>query len=228
MPVNLIEVKAGVGAFIVVPENIERGFLTVQELTGKRLTSKLAGMRTLPMETVERGETHEMALRRMLFESADTGKSGEEIGLSFVKDKDHLTKQKLARCELSLGVVLHAYLIETTPDVVTRPGSWTHEVGEVEWTTLDDILLQPTGTLRFRPGVYETTLGYLQYLESLREGRCFSPSMYRYSELKNQVPSTVFDLMESGAIGTEVQSLLVQSPQPLRVLEELTHSLSRL
>src|SRR3989304_9003351 len=150
MPTELVEVKAGVGALIVVPEDLNRGFLTVQELTSKRATSKLAGMKTLPMETVEPGETHEMALRRMLFESAGTGESGgEEVGLSFVKDEDHLTKLKLARCELSPGVVLHAYLIETTPDVAIRSGSWTHEVREAEWTSLEDILLQPTGTLRF-------------------------------------------------------------------------------
>ncbi len=189
----LQEQVAGVGAFIVVPSIPELGFLTIEEQSSKRLTNKLKGMRSLPMETIEIGENHQQALERLF---------REEVRIPVISHPDNLTRLKLSTCELTEGVILHAYLIELAPTLhpFGEIGSHKDEVGNVDWTNTMDVLMAK-GSLRFRPGVFEVVSSYIGYRA---RPETFTP--FVYTRLRDQVPMGIFDLMEQGISQTEALS----------------------
>lgn len=64
---------SGVGIFAVKPDNT---VLTIQELTNKKTSQKKAGERSIPMETVKRGETFRDALVRLTQEEVSSSRFG--------------------------------------------------------------------------------------------------------------------------------------------------------
>jgi len=59
---------SGVGALIVPTDIIGNSFVTIVEQDTKRNKNKLRGMRSLPMETVEKEENHRQAIKRLFTE----------------------------------------------------------------------------------------------------------------------------------------------------------------
>lgn len=177
----------GVGALIVVPEDPDRGFLTLKELISKRSTHKVAGMRTLPMETLELGETHANAWDRL---------TKEEIQLGNVTyDSTVVGDNILCLCELRPGAVLHVSILEVPADAAIIIGSESQEVSDLRWTRFDDVLNAPRGDLGLRPGTREVVQSYLAY--KMKPGD-YSPRVYRYHNLQDKIPHRIFDLIEDG------------------------------
>lgn len=171
----------GVGAFIITPDNF---FLTIRELTTKRLTGKIAGMRSLPMETVEDRETDEQALTR-LFE--------EEVEVSGLNGLEG--KALLCRIQLTNEVWLHTYLIRV-PDILhTEVGTDANKISEPAWININEILKSKPSERRFRPGVRESIKSYASYLQ---DPAGFQPDIYFRCE--DEVPQEVFDHVEREAM----------------------------
>lgn len=171
---------AGVGAFIVDAQNPLRGFVTVEEMTTKKKTNKLRGMKTYPMETIERGEDHNQALDR-LFQ--------EEVTMTPTLA---LTRIKLGQYELIPGVMLHTYLFEANSDVMALIGSASSEVRDPKWTTFEEVKSASIGA--FRAGVYETVMNYLDYLRNPRNFQTRT-----YINLRDRIPQEVFEFIAGGA-----------------------------
>lgn len=189
------ERTTGVGALIVVADTHRPDFLTIEETRTKRSSGKLKGMRSLPMETVEDGETHQQALARLL---------QEEVRLNTVCLAGELIRLKLGRYELTPGVVLHAYVIEAPRDSGISVGSGV-DVQRPEWTSIEEVLATSRGSLRFRPGVKEIITTYLDYLQ---DKESFQQVIYSSDELANTVPNDVYDLIDQGTNETEALSQL--------------------
>lgn len=182
-----MERVAGVGALIVVPKDPDRGFLTLEELISKRSSNKLRGSRTLPMETVEPGETHADAWERL---------TSEEIQLQNVGyDPREVTRNLLCKCELRPGVVLYTSVLEVPPDAAVIIGSESQEVANLRWTSFADVLNAPKGDLGIRPGTREVIQAYLAYMENPMS---YELRIFMYSGLYDKIPDSVFDLIESG------------------------------
>ncbi|EKD90799.1 MAG: hypothetical protein ACD_30C00090G0020 [uncultured bacterium] len=193
---------AGVGALIVCPEWMDRGFLSIEELRAKRSTNKLAGMRSIPMETVEGEETHNQALQRMFREETIPSMN---LGSS-------LDRTLLCSAQLSPGVVLYSYLIEVPWIIKFSSGADTQDVIEPRWIPRTSVLYpDPVNLFAFRPGVYETLVSYNRRLDNPQN---FIPETF--VNLKNLVSTEVFDLMDQGLSQTEALSRLglVQQPYP--------------
>lgn len=190
------EIISGVGALIVTQDQPDRGFVSVVEQYSKRSSNKLVGMRTLPMETIKLGETHQQVLERLLYRP----QGGEELILDNVYNPDNLTEIKLGKYELTPGVVLHSYLLEVPFEIDLRIGTEVEEVGEIQWTKIEDVLNTPAENFRFRPAVYEVLKDYLRYLQ---DPHSYVVGEYCFNELKNRVPTYIFDLIDNGFILAE-------------------------
>lgn len=202
MSVELEEKVAGVGALVVCPDWLDRGFLTVKELRTKRSTNKLAGMRSIPMETVEEGETHNQALQRMLC---------EEITPSIYLGSN-LDNILLCRSQLSPGIFLYSYLLEVPWPISFRLGTDTLDVTDPMWIPRTSVLYpDPVNSFAFRPGVYETLTSFSRRLDNPQKFEAAT-----FVNLKNLVPTEAFDLMDQGFSQTEALSRLglVQQPYP--------------
>lgn len=214
MSLELEEKVTGVGALIVCPGWMDRGFLTIKELNSKRSTNKLAGMRSLPMETVEAGETHNLALKRMFFE--ETIPNPWLGGL--------LDTTLLCKAQLSPGVVLYSYLVEAPWQTTFSLGSDTQDVTDPHWMPRSRVLFPENNNhFAFRPGVFETIMSYNH---RLRDPQNFEPQTF--INLKNAVPDRVFDLMDQGVSQTEALSQLGLLPEPpLEPQLEIPHRLGQ-
>ncbi|MBI2011211.1 NUDIX domain-containing protein [Candidatus Daviesbacteria bacterium] len=197
----VLERVAGVGAFVVDPARPGQ-FAAVREREDKRATAKLRGMWAIPCETVEPGESHQSAAERIF---------REELQVKGLKDPDDLASIRLGACELSPGIVLHAYLIETAPGARLSLGSHSHEVDSPRWARIDEVLNLPLGNLSFRPGVFEVVTGYLAFKSSNSH---FIPGVYRHYEVRNQIPQEVFDQLEVDARRIPVLSPIGVHLQP--------------
>lgn len=185
MSTELVERVPGVGALIVVPEDPDRGFLTLRELRSKRSTHKVVGMLTLPMETVEPRENYAQAFERL---------TREEIQIENFR-YDPRAIVRLCLCELRPGVVLHASILAVSPDADIIIGSESQEVADLRWTSFEDILNAPKGDLGIRPGTREVVQSYLEYRVN---PTIYQPRAYGYDELHDRIPDEVFDLLEAG------------------------------
>lgn len=179
---EMIEQKSGVGAFIVDPHRPDL-FLAITELTSNESSNKLPNMYSPPFETIEKGETHKDALGRIFTEE-----------LKIIKGKislpEDLGKKRLCSIQLSLGVWLHAYLIEIPKGVVFGRGEMKDEVGPPFWVTMRSVLRTDNYPydLTFRPGTLEIVKSYCGYLcqdnfQSLVYPRTF-----------HSIPLVMFDL----------------------------------
>lgn len=181
--------KLGVGAIVI---NQEGKFLAVQETHSRRDNRKMIGMWSHPMETLEKDEEYEDALRRLLF--------GEEVENINVRETS-LASIYLGRVQLSLGIWLHNFLLHTDDNEV-RMGK-AADVSQLAWfdpkeayeapvillskeekselpqflnpvvriwverylTGLDSTQRVSLGSLKWRPGVRESIHSYLEYLK---------------------------------------------------------------
>lgn len=195
MVIESVERVTGVGALVVSPND---QFLCITELRPKRLTGKLAGMKSLPMETVEGGESHQEALIRLFQEEV-------KIGVDNSLDKP----LKLCTGQLTPGVWLHAYLFDVNSELVIQSGSELNEIGEVSWMSIEDVLKSEVGNLRFRPGVREVLLSFREYRKNPAN---FQPKAYH--TMIDRVPEEIFDLIDSGLSQREALSRLGYYLQP--------------
>lgn len=204
---------AGVGALIVVPEDPGRGFLTLRELTSKRSTHKVAGMLTLPMETVKPGEEYAQTFERL---------TREEIQIkNFRYDPRAVTR--LCLCELRSGVILHASVLEVSPDVDVIIGSESQEVADLGWTRFEDVLNAPVGDLGIRPGTRKVIQAHLSYKINPAG---YTPQVYRYGDLQDYIPDKLFDMIESGISLEEALFRLKLASTPAARSLLLAHSQS--
>lgn len=187
MSAELVERVTGVGALIVAPADPDRGFLTIEELRSKRSTNKIIGMRALPMETIEPGETHAEAWMRL---------TSEEIQLQNIKyNPRKVAENILCLCELRPGVVLYASVLEVSPYTDVIIGSESLEVADLRWTRFKDVLNAPAGDLGIRPGTREVVQAYLAYKINPVS---YMPQVYRYGDLQDHIPDKLFEMIESG------------------------------
>lgn len=161
-----MEIKSGVGTVIVSRNHDCERILTVKELTTWPATNKIAGMRSFPMETIEGEETHLDALKRALI---------EEVVIH--SDLDWASTRFLGRYEIRQGVVLHAYLLTLSEQPKISPGSFVDEVGDPEWTPVDEILREPADSRTYRPGMLEVIESYRKFLAN---PETYEPPLIRY------------------------------------------------
>lgn len=199
--VDIIENKSGVGAFIVAPERPD-SFLAITELTSKRSSNKLCGMYSPPFETVEDGETHQDALRRVFTEELRIIRGEVPI------PKD-LESAKLCVVQLSPNVWLHTYLLQASEGTIFRLGDMKHEVGMSFSAKIKDVIESgndPT-SLIYRPASIEIAYSYLKYL---RDPQNFQPLIYQ--KTFHSVPAEIFDRLERQANQNEALSRFVSVP----------------
>lgn len=129
----------GVGAVVLFGDNV----LTLKEKQDKPYANKLAGMRSIPMETLESGESHEQGMHRLHIQEGRPSLNGHgPLGIY------------LGDILIAPGVPLHAYLQEAiSPDLI--PGSEQDEVGDYNWTPVNELLSIKPGDLSWRPGAVE-------------------------------------------------------------------------
>lgn len=173
---EIVEHVVGVSPFIVTPDGF---FATVKELKNKRLTGKIVGMRSSPMETVKPGETDQLALERTF---------REEIVIPELSGNEPVF---LCRVQFGPGVWLHTYLFWSQRDFRIELGSEANEVANPSWTHIKEVLGSKPNERKFRPGVREIVKSYLAYL---KEGENFQPCLYFSCE--DAVPEEVFDELE--------------------------------
>lgn len=187
MLAELQEKVAGVGILIVVPEDRDRGFISLRELRSRRSTHKVAGSRTLPMESTNPGENWVQTLARL---------TREEIQLqNFTYNPDEVMSQKVCTCELRPAVYVSIHLLQLSPEVDVIIGSESQEVSDLRWMPFQEVIEAPKNDLSLRPGSREAVLSYLDYLKNPAG---FLPSVYKYTDLIDQVPDVIFDLIEGG------------------------------
>lgn len=175
----------GVAAFIAAPKYYR--VLTIEELQTKRSTNKIAGMRSIPMETVEPGESYEDALRRLLEEEVMI-----ELGVNYS------TSRLLSTCELCVfqmipNVWVHTFFLGTAGTHMTRVGSEAKEVANPKWEHVRDILDHDLGSRLYRGGNRESVWSFLREMRNELYPR---PDIYE--KITDRVPAWVFDEIEVG------------------------------
>lgn len=194
--------KAGVGALIVIPEKWQ--FLTLVELETNRPTNKLAGQRSIPMESVDYGNEDRRLAWKKLFK--------EEIKpVNFNPRK--IDQMLLGQFELVPEIMVHmrAFLVFPTSEIGL--GTHSSEVTDLKWLGFDEVLCEPRGSVRFRPGVRDVVETFcFKYLSNPDQ---FRPGICRYHELQNNIPQKVFDLIDQGFSVSKALSLSDCDPIPL-------------
>lgn len=173
---EIIETLAGVGALIITPDGY---LLSIEEGRSSRRTGKIKGMRSLPMETTEDGETHKKALERLLKEEV----SAEELS-------DCTDSTKLCRVQLAPGVWLHAYLIPVNHRFQVKAGTHKDALNP-KWVHISKVLNSDPKDRRFRPGTREVIESYLEF----HQNNTFQPGLY--FRCRDEIPQEVFDELDS-------------------------------
>lgn len=186
MKVDVEPTLFAVGALIVCDDE----FAAVTEKNTSRKSVKVAGQQTHPMETVEDFDQNDLATL--------TRACKEEVALD-IQQKDVIF---LNTIETRPGVELRNYLVIISSKDLVKRGSFIDEVSSVKWVPLQEVILSK-GSLRFRPGVHETVSDHFR-LKS--DPEVYQPGEYRYRELADQIPSKVYDLVDSGLSGKEAVS----------------------
>lgn len=174
----------GVMALVVIPEDLDAGFLSITEQRFKRASNRIKGARSMPMETSDPGENDNQTLARLFQEEIKIVSSSINIG-----------QEPLSLIEIAPSTVGNAYLVEVASDVKAITGSDTGDVDNIVWTKFDEVLSTPAGSLVFRPGVFEIVDSYFQYL---RKSDHSQPPFIPYSQIMHPVPTELFDLLDQG------------------------------
>lgn len=175
---EITEVLAGVGALIITPDGY---FLSIEEGRTSRKTGKIKGMRSLPMETIEIGETHGQALERLLKEE-----------VSAKKLTNYASSAKLCRVQLTPGVWLHAYLIPANHRFRVEAGTHKDALNP-KWVHIDEVINCDPKNRQFRPGTREVVKSYLEF----QQDNSFHAGLYFRCE--GEIPQEVFDELERQA-----------------------------
>ena len=212
----LSEKIAGVAAVFHVPSMPEKGFVTLQELRTKRSTNKIAMQRTIPMETSLPGEKEIDTLARLAVEEVQF--TNFRLGTALKAAK------RIAISELNIRVFVPVYSIPIPSDVEIILGSEAKEVADLDWTSFDEIVSEPSNSLFFRPGNYEAIKAHLT--NQIAAGN-FIPMRYGFYDLRHKIPSSLFDLVESGFSVETALSQLGLSWRPVQDYFLPTHSQSQ-
>lgn len=184
----------GVAALIVNPAR--NSFLTVEERETKRSTNKIAGMRTIPMETVNLGEDLESAFERLFHEEFQL--------INF--DTRNATRRRLGVFELTLQATVYLDFFELGEEVTVILGSESHEVTNPAWIEFHEVMIEPIGSNRFRPGTRDGAETYIAYRTNPSR---FIPRFCRSDELKDKIRPEIFEMAEmDGTTSKEVLSRL--------------------
>jgi hypothetical protein len=183
-----------VGALIVCGDE----FAAITETNTSRKSVKIAGQLSYPMETVEDFDSDDSATLCRACK--------EEVDLNIGHEKFIL----LNSVETRPGVELRNYFVEISLKDSVGIGSFVYEVTGLEWLPLQEVI-SSKGRLRFRPGVHETVTDYFR-LQSDPEK--FKPSEYGHTDLADQIPTEVYDLVDSGVNGKEAVSRYLFRGQP--------------
>lgn len=186
----------GVGALIVIPEKQE--FITIVELHTNRPTNKLAGQISIPMESVEFGDKggRRPAWRKLFKEEIKpVNFNPKKIGQIF-----------LGQFELVPEVMVHFKAFIVSPEAKIILGSEVTEVTGLKWREFDEILSEPRGSLRFRPGVRDAVETFcFEYLPNPAQ---FRSRICRHDQLQDKIPRQAFDLIKKGLSVNEALSQL--------------------
>lgn len=178
---------AGVAAVIYIPQMLEKGCITLEELRTKRSTNKTAHQRTVPMESSLTDESEVQILTRL---------TKEEVHISNFPIGEAIRRcYRIAVCELNADIFVSVYGLPLPPSVDIIIGSESKEVANLEWTPFEKIIKEPKASLYFRPGNFEAVSSHLA---SLKDPEHYTPRRYSYSDLKHKIPIRLFDLVESG------------------------------
>lgn len=178
----------GVAAFIVLP--IHHKVVTIEELHTKRSTNKIAGMRSIPMETIEPGETHEEALIRLL---------KEEVRAEPLCNMHNLIRTKLTAFQMIPDVWVHTYYLEASYHTQISLGSEAKEVANLKWENIRDLVTHDIGSRQYRGGNRESAWSFYRWWRSYS-----IPDIY--PEITDRIPNRVFDDIEAGRNIALIQS----------------------
>lgn len=178
---------AGVAAVFHIPGAPERGCVTLQELRTKRSTNKVAGQRTIPMESSLPGESELETLARL---------TREEVHFTnFPLYEALLASTRIAVSELNVGIFVPIYSVPVPSHVQIVLGSESEEVADLDWTTFEEIISEPIDSHLLRPGSFE---GVNTHLIFQRNPDSFVLMKYRFQDLKHKIPTKLFDKIEAG------------------------------
>ncbi len=180
---EILETIAGVCALIVTQGGL---FVAVQETRHSRITNKVPGMVSAPMETVKPGETHQQALKRLLEEEVKV------IGL-----ENPQARVKLCQVQLSPGVWIHAYFLEVREQLPLESGNDGDTINP-QWMNMNKIMETDPNKGRFRPGMREIAQSYLTRLQCLQNGGVYESGVYFVPQ--GSVPEEVFSQIEANLV----------------------------
>lgn len=126
---EIAEIKSGIGAVIINPEG---QFLAVRENHSRKDNRKMRGMWSHPMETIDKGESHEQAMQRLIF--------GEEVKGVLVRES-RLTNIYLASIQISPGIWLYDYLLHTESNEFSK--GYGSDITEIRWANTGEVLEAP-------------------------------------------------------------------------------------
>jgi ADP-ribose pyrophosphatase YjhB (NUDIX family) len=118
-------VLSGVGLLLFNPS---KEILLLRELSSKPQNGKVAGMLSMPLETIEPGETPDQALQRMIYEEVD---AALKATFSFL---DEIT----VKLTDARSVRLYMYIGECSASFVAHPND--SDIEYFGWMMPDDIL----------------------------------------------------------------------------------------
>lgn len=192
--------KAGVGALIVIPDRQQ--LLTIVEKDSNRPTNKLAGQIAIPMESMEPVDRDLRRAWRKLFKEEIKPVNFEPRRI----DQILLDKIFLGQFELVPQVIVNFRAFIVSPEVKIVLGSATSEVTDLKWRRFDEVLDEPKGSLRFRPGVREAVeIFCFEYLPNPAQ---FQAGILRHNKLQDNIPQEAFNLIEKGLSVNEALSQL--------------------
>lgn len=189
-----VERIAGVCALVPNPLQPTKEFLAIREQTWKRTTNKLPGMLTAPFETVETGENHTDALKRIFTEEYRIYQGQ----LSIPEDRRSLDGALLCKVQLSPGAYLYAYQVPAAEDFIGIVGDRQNEINNIGWVSFDRVIDKSKKWFEFRPGMDEIVNSYFQKLSNPEE---FYPETYLQTCIS--ISPQLFDLLEDLDFGKE-------------------------
>lgn len=133
---------SSVGLLLFAPD---KKMLIIKELTDKVQYEKVAGMLSVPIETVEPGENTLQALRRLVVEEVGFNSDSHEMT---TLDDIKLSFQTTLRIVLnsSYTEIMTVYVGRCQNSFVASPGD--DDIEYYGWMTADELLTLPKGQLR--------------------------------------------------------------------------------
>ncbi len=187
---SITENLSGVGAFIT-KNGDPYSFLSITEGRNSRKTNKLKGMTSAPFETIERGESHKDALRRVFAETENGGQEEITVVKGQISLPDDIKRAYLCKIQINPGIWLHAYLLSALPETTFAKGKDSDTINEPRWVNIDQV--DNRQRFVFRPGMLEIIQSYRSYLEDPSN---FDPQTY--FTVANSIPLRIYDSLDSG------------------------------